>query len=141
MIKFRNIAIIAGVLLAALTIPTDALAQNGRNVDGYKFSNKDWVMTEYTMKWRFVNNQKELESVVSSQGIRAAEDDGDPIMDNVHITRNRTTGIGTCTATIISPEKKIDHEVMLHVQLHCIYGRWHAAPTFEKRPRMASSGM
>lgn len=130
----------AAVAAALILVPAGAEAgEKKQNVNGYAFVNKDWVMTEYTMKWQFVESQKELEATVRAEGIRVAEDDGDPIMDNVRIRRNRATGVGTCTATIVSPEKRVDAEVMLHVQLHCIYGRWHDAPKFG--PRMQTAGM
>lgn len=92
----------AAVAAALILVPAGAEAgEKKQNVNGYAFVNKDWVMTEYTMKWQFVESQKELEATVRAEGIRVAEDDGDPIMDNVRIRRNRATGVGTCTATIV----------------------------------------
>lgn len=125
------LALLSAAFLGFVLVTMPAHAKDAK-VDGYEF-HPEYVALEYTMQWQFVDNERELHAIAAAEGIRTHEDDGDPLMDNVHLYTNKTTGARRCVAVIVSPQRKIDAAVMLHVQLHCIYGRWHDAPTFGPR--------
>jgi hypothetical protein len=118
--------LILGALTAASLLASPALAgdkkQNRIGPDGYAFTQKDFVMTKYTMTWVLVPDKAALDKIGESMGSPPTENDGDPLVDLVRVSRKA----GYCIGYIVDPERLYEPAFIAHITMHCMYGRWHA---------------
>lgn len=121
-------------LLLMLLLPSaqanDYSSLNTRGKDGYRFEQKEWEMTEFTLRVFLARNREQMTEWREEAGIpnrrpRLGIGSGLAMYRTVAAFSKLRYNDKECDIYIYDPEYTYEPEFAGHELYHCIYGRWH----------------
>ena len=118
------------MLLLPSAQANDYSSLNTRGKDGYRFEQKEWEMTEFTVRIFLARNREQMKEWREEAGIpnrRARLGIGSAIAvrQTVAAFSKLRYNDKECDIYIYDPEYTYEPEFAGHELYHCIYGRWH----------------